>query len=443
MKGWKNSITQEFNDFLIENETELETSKDKEKLRNFQEVTVASIDSFFSKNDGKNDFLTESCNQELFSEMTNIDLKDFKNVRSLGQGSFANVSLVYNEKTKEKFAKKTVRLDFNSDKLSLKHVVSELTILFNSNCKNILRMKHCKIEENILYMFLEYMNGGSLSDVLRLSGKIPENIVGCLAIQILNGLKYLHQERLTVHRDIKPSNILINFFSRQEREKMKNEAQEKRAPLGKITLADFGLSKTFGNTEIDTNSIGKKSITFNSFVGTNCYMDPSRLNAEGYSLNSDIWSFGLVLLELAIGKFPLTIKDNTDVFWQMMEQLDSLSQRIQEVLHSKENNFSEEFIEFITSCLNINKKKRLSVEECFNTKFIKKYLKKDYERMLFVYLKKKYLPLLKKEREENKKRIIKLMSEKARRNSINKTKPTIKFSAFKGEIPSFKITFDG
>jgi serine/threonine protein kinase len=54
------------------------------------------------------------------------------------------------------------------------------------------------------------MDAGSLADVIKEVGKIPENILGMITVQILRGIDYLHRTMKVIHRDIKPSNILLN-----------------------------------------------------------------------------------------------------------------------------------------------------------------------------------------------------------------------------------------
>jgi mitogen-activated protein kinase kinase len=78
-----------------------------------------------------------------------------------------------------------------------------------------------------------------------------------------------------MHRDIKPSNVLVNS-------------------KGHIKLCDFGVSSELENSVADT------------FVGTGTYMAPERIQGSPYSVKSDVWSVGLTLMELAIGKFPFT-----------------------------------------------------------------------------------------------------------------------------------------
>ena len=81
-----------------------------------------------------------------------------------------------------------------------------------------------------------------------------------------------------MHRDIKPSNVLVHS-------------------RGNIKLCDFGVSGELVNSVADT------------FVGTSTYMAPERIQGHNYSIKSDVWSTGLTLMELAIGRFPFDDSD--------------------------------------------------------------------------------------------------------------------------------------
>jgi len=149
-------------------------------------------------------------------------------------------------------------------------------------------------DEGQVKLVLELMDHGSLDDILKLlEGRtaplIPEPVLSKITQQILNGLMYLHKIKHQVHRDIKPGNILVSSS-------------------GACKLSDFGISKELGVT------IG----LCNTFVGTMIYMSPERINGKRYSYSSDIWSLGLVLFEIAIGKFPYP-KPSTYI--EMMETI--------------------------------------------------------------------------------------------------------------------------
>lgn len=104
------------------------------------------------------------------------------------------------------------------------------------------------------------------------------DVLGKIAEAVLGGLKYLYLAHRIMHRDIKPSNVLVNS-------------------KGQIKLCDFGVSSELENSVADT------------FVGTGTYMAPERIQGSPYTVKSDVWSVGLTLMELAIGKFPFSIEN--------------------------------------------------------------------------------------------------------------------------------------
>ena len=105
------------------------------------------------------------------------------------------------------------------------------------------------------------------------------NVLGKITESILGGLVYLYEAHHIMHRDIKPSNVLVNS-------------------RGSIKLCDFGVA-----TET-VNSVA------NTFVGTSTYMAPERIQGGAYSVTSDVWSVGLTVMELAIGRFPFDSNDS-------------------------------------------------------------------------------------------------------------------------------------
>jgi serine/threonine protein kinase len=105
---------------------------------------------------------------------------------------------------------------------------------------------------------------------------LPEGILATIIFQSLQGLLYLHRERHSVHRDLKPANILLDSS-------------------GFVKLSDFGVSKKLG-----TGTFAHAGTQ----VGTLAYMSPERVNGERYEYASDVWSLGLISLELAIGDYP-------------------------------------------------------------------------------------------------------------------------------------------
>lgn len=121
----------------------------------------------------------------------------------------------------------------------------------------------------------------SLDSISKNFGPVRVDVLGKIAEAVLGGLTYLYQAHRIMHRDIKPSNVLINS-------------------RGEIKLCDFGVSSELENSVADT------------FVGTGTYMAPERIQGSPYTVKSDVWSVGLTLMELAIGKFPFSIDSEDD-----------------------------------------------------------------------------------------------------------------------------------
>ena len=128
--------------------------------------------------------------------------------------------------------------------------------------------------DGTLSMCLEYMDGGSLQSLVDIGGCQNEIALASIAFQMLSGLNFLHSQRL-IHRDVKPSNALLSSS-------------------GRVKLADFGL----------TRSLDSGHSLAESFVGTFLYMSPERLAGEPYSFLSDVWSLGITLFSVILGKYP-------------------------------------------------------------------------------------------------------------------------------------------
>ena len=194
---------------------------------------------------------------------------------NLGEGSYGSVWLALNGDTGELFALKEVRMG-SSDKHrdeSIEQLEQEVNVLSRLVHPNIVRYIGITREETALYIFLEYVPGGSIASLVNRFGKFEENVIRVYTRQILIGLAYLHSQRV-VHRDIKGANILVE-------------------KSGRIKLADFGMAKV-----LERVSIGK------SFKGSACWMAPEVIRQQNVGFEADIWSVGCTVYEMATGAPP-------------------------------------------------------------------------------------------------------------------------------------------
>jgi len=193
--------------------------------------------------------------------------------------------------------------------------------------------------EGTVKLLLEFMDCGSLEDVLKISNKIPETVLAKITKQICLGLNYLHTTTGVVHRDIKPANILINSN-------------------GEVKIADFGL---VGQKKGDNKQ------SWETYCGTGIYMSPERIAGQSHSYDSDVWSLGLVIAHLAIGKYPLEIKGMS--IWDNSISIEDKS-KILKIL--PENEFSSEMIKFVNDCLKFERSERPKALELLNYDWIVK-----------------------------------------------------------------------
>lgn len=114
------------------------------------------------------------------------------------------------------------------DKSKREQLIREIVTLYDAQCPNLITFYGAFYREGSITIALEYMNGGSLANVLAQVGPIPESVLANMVYQILWGLAYLKHEK-RVHRDLKPSNLLINS-------------------RGEVKVTDFGVSAELQNS---------------------------------------------------------------------------------------------------------------------------------------------------------------------------------------------------
>lgn len=127
------------------------------------------------------------------------------------------------------------------------------------------------------YIVMEYCGAGTLADLVRgAGGKLPAGDAAEMGIAICEALEYAHAEGI-VHRDIKPANVL-------------------RSDLGTIKVADFGIAKAATQTRDIT--------TTGTILGTVTYLSPEQARGEEPDARSDLYSLGVLLYELLVGRVP-------------------------------------------------------------------------------------------------------------------------------------------
>lgn len=193
----------------------------------------------------------------------------YKVLKVLGKGGFGTVYEGFDTETGKTVAIKQVGLHGLGQE-ERENIRMEMELLKELKHPKIVRYIDCVNQEQHLNIVLEYIESGTLPNIL---SKIdpPESLIARYTAQILEGLCYLHDQGV-VHRDIKGANIL----STKE---------------GVIKLADFGVA-----TKLDQNS--------NDAVGSPYWMAPEIIEMRDQTTACDIWSVGCTVIELLTGKAP-------------------------------------------------------------------------------------------------------------------------------------------
>ncbi|XP_064420145.1 mitogen-activated protein kinase kinase kinase 19 [Latimeria chalumnae] len=185
-------------------------------------------------------------------------------------------------------AVKQVALDTSDQATAAKEyqkLQEEVELLKTLKHTNIVGFLGTCLEDNIVSIFMEFVPGGSIAGIINRFGPLPEVVICKYTQQILQGIDYLHENRV-IHRDIKGNNIMLK-------------------PNGVIKLIDFGCAKRLACM----STSGTQTEMLKSMHGTPYWMAPEVINESGHGRKSDIWSIGCTVFEMATGKPPLAHMD--------------------------------------------------------------------------------------------------------------------------------------
>jgi len=194
----------------------------------------------------------------------------FGKLQKLDEGMFGIVYKGKHCKTSQSCALKVIPIKKDT---KIEQIEQEIAMMDLCNHKNIVKYIGTYSKGQDLWIAMELMEGGKLTDIL-LNARFTEPEIACVCKETLEALKYLHENKM-VHRDIKSDNILLS-------------------KSGDIKLADFGFC-----CKLKNDNDYRKSV-----MGTPYWMAPEVIRGLEYSYKADIWSLGIVAIEMADGEPP-------------------------------------------------------------------------------------------------------------------------------------------
>jgi polo-like kinase 1 len=209
-----------------------------------------------------------------------VQIRKYYKGRLLGKGGFAKCYEFSCAENKKIFAGKVIAKSSLVKSRAKQKLISEIKIHKSLHHPQIVAFEHYFEDTENVYILLEICQNQTLNDLLKRRKRLTEIEVQCYIVQLIKALKYLHSHRV-IHRDLKLGNLFLT-------DKME------------LKVGDFGLA-----TKLDFEGERKRTV-----CGTPNYIAPEILDGKtGHSYEVDIWSLGVIIYTLIIGKPPFETRD--------------------------------------------------------------------------------------------------------------------------------------
>ena len=312
------------------------TNENEEKENLYKKISVLPTNTIIGGNSNR----IISKNKLNYQEVYKIE-------GDLGEGGYGKVFLVRHKKMKLLRAMKVISVNSKNEE---EKTVVEIELLKQLDHPNIVKLFEYFSDSEKYYLITEYCKGGALSDlIIKKKKNLSEESAAYIMYQIFRALIYCHNTHHLIHRDIKPDNIVV---FRQ------NNAGE---DLYDVKLIDFGISKIFNKLEKNND---------NKVKGSLMYIAPEVLSNR-FDEKCDIWSCGIILYMLVIGKNPFYGKEESEIIENIKKgKIDFPKKFVEQA--------KPELCDLIIQCLKVKPSERISAKNALDHKFFKIYETREY-----------------------------------------------------------------
>ncbi len=196
-------------------------------------------------------------------------------IKTIGEGGMANVYLAYDTILDRNVAVKVLRGDLANDEKFVRRFQREALSASSLSHPNIVEVYDVGEDNGLYYIVMEYIEGKHLKQLLKKRGSLTVREVVDIMMQITDGMSAAHDSYI-IHRDIKPQNIMI----------LEN---------GLIKITDFGIAMALNATQLTQT---------NSVMGSVHYLPPEQACGKTATIQSDVYSMGILMFELLTGSVP-------------------------------------------------------------------------------------------------------------------------------------------
>eukprot|EP00760_Papus_ankaliazontas_P035087 PhM_4_TR7613/c0_g1_i1/m.33271/K08857/NEK1_4_5; NIMA (never in mitosis gene a)-related kinase 1/4/5 len=268
----------------------------------------------------------------------------YRKIKMVGKGSFGEAVLVRSREDGKRYISKAIDTASMTPK-ELRDVQREIEILAKVNHPNIVRYREHFQDGSLMFIIMEYADGGDLSTRIKDQKKrspdperpvyFDDALITSWFLQICMALKYLHDHKI-LHRDLKTANVFLTS---------KNV----------VKLGDFGISTVLQNTVACANTV----------CGTPYYFSPEICHNRPYNNKSDVWAIGVVLFEMITLRRPF----NARGLKELMKKI------VVGTYEPLQPGCNPSLSQLVAACLTVSPSQRPSVNRILETPFVQDALK--------------------------------------------------------------------
>lgn len=230
-------------------------------------------------------------------------------IKTIGEGGMANVYLAYDTILDRNVAVKVLRGDLATDEKFVRRFQREALSASSLSHPNIVEVYDVGEDNGSYYIVMEYIEGKHLKQLLKKRGNLTLTEVVDIMLQVTDGMSAAHDSYI-IHRDIKPQNIMI----------LEN---------GLIKITDFGIAMALNSTQLTQT---------NSVMGSVHYLPPEQASGKGATIQSDVYSMGILMYELLSGTLPFRGDNAVEIALKhIKEPFPSIKEKVQSIPQSIEN----------------------------------------------------------------------------------------------------------